>query len=95
MPVIIIIPSALRQYANDQEEFKVEVQTVGEALDRLTKEYAEVRKHLYTDQNRLRNFVNVYVNDEDIRHVSGRDTPVKDADTIMIIPAIAGGQSNR
>ncbi|SRR5260370_33741738 len=91
MPVTIIIPTALRQYANDRAEMEVEAQTVAGALDRLTTEHSELRRHLYNEQNHLRNFVNVYLNDEDIRHASGRDTPVKDGDTIMIVPSIAGG----
>lgn len=91
MPVKILIPTALRQYAGGQAEMDVEAQTVGEALDRLTSTNADLRKHLYSDQSSLRNFVNVYVNDEDIRHVQRLETPVKDGDTITIVPSIAGG----
>lgn len=91
MPVTIIIPTALRQYADDSAEMEVEAQTVGQAIDHLTIQYTQLRRHLYNEQDRLRNFVNVYLNDEDIRHVSGHDTPVKDGDTIMIVPSIAGG----
>jgi adenylyltransferase/sulfurtransferase len=91
MPVTISIPTALRQYAGGSSELKVEAATAGEALERLTETHAELRKHLYNDQNALRNFVNVYVNDEDIRHGDGPQTPVKDGDTIMIVPSIAGG----
>ena len=92
MPVKIIIPTALRQYADGRGESAVEARTVAEALDRLTTEHSELRRHLYNEENRLRNFVNVYLNDEDIRHTSGQDTLVKDGDTIMIVPAIAGGE---
>src|SRR4051812_16955176 len=91
MPVTITIPTALRQYAGGSSEIEVEASTAGEALERLTSTHAELRKHLYTDQNALRNFVNVYINDEDIRHADGAQTPVKDGDTIMIVPSIAGG----
>ncbi|MGI9105743.1 MAG: molybdopterin-synthase adenylyltransferase MoeB [Pyrinomonadaceae bacterium] len=91
MAVTIIIPTALRQYAGGNAETKVEATNAREALESLTATHAELRKHLYNDQNALRNFVNVYVNDEDIRHLSGPDTPVKDGDTIMIVPSIAGG----
>src|SRR3982750_524692 len=91
MPVTITIPTALRQYAGGRSEIEVEATTAGEALDHLTSAHAELRKHLYTDQNTLRNFVNVYVNDEDIRHGEGAQTPLKDGDTIMIVPSIAGG----
>ena len=91
MPVTIIIPTALRQFAAGKSEIEVEAQTAGEALERLTGEHAELRRHLYNDENRLRSFVNVYVNDEDIRHSGGADTPVKDGDSVMIVPSIAGG----
>jgi molybdopterin/thiamine biosynthesis adenylyltransferase/rhodanese-related sulfurtransferase/molybdopterin converting factor small subunit len=91
MAVTIIIPTALRQFAGGLSEIEVEAQTAGEALERLTTEHAELRRHLYTDENRLRNFVNVYVNDEDIRHADGTDTPLKDGDSVMIVPSIAGG----
>jgi molybdopterin/thiamine biosynthesis adenylyltransferase/rhodanese-related sulfurtransferase/molybdopterin converting factor small subunit len=91
MPVTIAIPTPLRQFAAGQSEIQVEAQTAGEALDKLTSTHSELRRHLFNDQNKLRNFVNVYVNDEDIRHVSGPDTPVKEGDTILIVPSIAGG----
>jgi adenylyltransferase/sulfurtransferase len=91
MPVTITIPTPLRQFAAGQSEIQVEATTAGEALDQLTTTHSELRKHLFNDQNALRNFVNVYVNDEDIRHTDGPNTPVKAGDTILIVPAIAGG----
>src|SRR4029453_8340022 len=91
MPVTISIPAPLRQFADGQSQIGVEAKTAGEALERLTSTYASLRRHLFNDQNVLRNFVNVYLNDEDIRHASGPDTPVKDGDTLMIVPSIAGG----
>jgi adenylyltransferase/sulfurtransferase len=93
MPVTITIPTPLRQFAAGQSEIQVEARTAGEALDQLTSVHAELRRHLFNDQNALRNFVNVYVNDEDIRHTSGPDTPVKEGDTILIVPSIAGGSA--
>src|SRR5713101_4697839 len=91
MPVTITIPTPLRQFAGGQSEIQVNASTAGEALDQLTTTHAELRRHLFNDQNSLRNFVNVYVNDEDIRHANGPDTPVKEGDTILIVPSIAGG----
>ena len=91
MPVTITIPAPLRQFAGGQSQIVVEAKTTGEALDLLTSTHAALRRHLFNDQNVLRNFVNVYLNDEDIRHASGPATPVKDGDTIMIVPSIAGG----
>src|SRR5437763_16625234 len=91
MAVTVFIPTALRQFAGDRAEISVDARTVGEALDKVTGEHAELRKHLYGEQGALRNFVNVYVNDEDIRATERLETPVKDGDTISIVPAIAGG----
>jgi adenylyltransferase/sulfurtransferase len=93
MPVTIAIPTALRHFAGGQSEIQVEAQTAGAALDQLSSAHPELRRHLYNDQNTLRNFVNVYVNDEDIRHGDGIGTPVKDGDTILIVPSIAGGSA--
>src|SRR5881398_3438483 len=91
MPVTITIPTPLRQFADGQSEILIDARTAGEALDKLTSTHTELRRHLFNDQNALRNFVNVYVNDEDIRHANGPDTPVKEGDTILIVPSIAGG----
>src|SRR5207245_4590347 len=91
MPVTITIPTPLRQFAGGESEIQVEASTAGEALDQLTATHSELRRHLFNDQNALRNFVNVYVNDEDIRHAGGPATPVKEGDTILIVPSIAGG----
>ena len=91
MSVTINIPTALRQFTAGNSRIEVEAATAGEALDRLTSQHTELRRHLYDDKNALRSFVNVYVNDEDVRHQSGGDTPLKDGDTVMIVPSIAGG----
>lgn len=91
MAVTIIIPTPLRQFAGGQSEIQVEAATAGEALEKLTAAHADLKKHLYNEQNSLRSFVNVYVGDEDIRHLDGAGTAVKDGDTIMIVPSIAGG----
>src|SRR5258708_11535842 len=93
MPVTINIPTPLRQFAGGQSEIQGAATTAGETLDQLTSTHAELRKHLFNDQNTLRNFVNVYVNDEDILHTDGPNTPVKEGDTILIVPSIAGGSA--
>ncbi len=64
--------------------------TVGEALGGLTSKFGELKKHLYTDEGKIRSFVNVYLNDEDIRYLQREKTPTKDGDTISIVPSIAG-----
>ena len=94
MAVKVIIPTPLRPYAGKQASIEIEARTVGEALGRLTRDYAELRKHLYTDDGRIRSFVNVYLNDEDIRYLHKEDTQIKDGDIISIIPSIAGGESS-
>ena len=91
MAVTIIIPTPLRQFAGGKSEIEVEAATAGEALDKLTTEFADLKKHLYNDAGALRNFVNVYVGDEDIRDLDGLETAVKDGGEIMIVPSIAGG----
>ncbi len=88
----VMIPTALRQYAGQQEEVTLPGATVDTVLDKLASQYPELRKHLYSEAGKLRNFVNVYLNDEDVRHLQKGDTPIGDNDTLLIIPAIAGGR---
>ncbi len=89
----VLIPTPLRQYADKNDSLSVSGGTVGEVLDALTMQYPELRRHLYTDEGKLRSFVNVYVADEDIRYLNKDATPVKDTDTISIVPSIAGGSA--
>jgi MoaD family protein len=91
MAVKVMIPTPLRGYAGKQESVEVQAATVGEALNALTAKHGELKKHLYSDDGRLRSFVNVYVNDEDIRYLQKDQTAVKAGDTISIVPSIAGG----
>lgn len=86
----IKIPTPLRQYAANQSEVAVEGRTVGEALDSLTTQYPDLRPHLYEGAD-LRNFVNVFLGDEDIRFLQELDTPIESQSRLRIIPAIAGG----
>src|SRR5207244_5871459 len=89
----VVIPTALRQYAGQQEEVQLSGRTVDEVLDGLTRQYPDLRKQIFSDGSKLRNFVNVYLNDEDVRYLDKGATPVAEGDTISIIPAIAGGSS--
>jgi len=91
MAVTILIPTPLRPFVGGRDAVQLEGGSVGELLDRLTDEHAPLRPHLFSDDGRLRSFVNVYVNDRDIRQLAQRDTPVKAGDTVSIIPSIAGG----
>lgn len=95
MPVKVIIPTPLRPYAGKRDSVEFDARTVGEALSRLTTQFDELRKHLYTDDGKIRSFVNVYVNDDDIRYLQKENTPIKDGDTISIVPSIAGGSAAR
>ena len=92
MPVTIMIPTPLRQFTGNSDSVSVEGQTVAEALKNLCTKYSALQKHLYMDDGRLRSFVNVYVNDEDIRYMQKEGTLVSPHDTISIIPSIAGGK---
>lgn len=85
------IPTPLRQYAEKSATVEVSGNTVAEALASLTAMHSDLRRHLYTDDGRLRAFVNVYVNEEDIRYMQKEQTPVRESDTISIVPSIAGG----
>ena len=91
MPVKVMIPTPLRPYAGKQDSVQLQAATVGEALSALTSQFSELKKHLFSDDGRLRSFVNVYVNDEDIRYLQKDQTKVKEGDTISIVPSIAGG----
>ena len=91
MPNTIHIPTPLRPFTDKKESVEVSGGTVGELLADLTHRYEGLRRHLYTDEGRLRNFVNVYLNDEDIRYLQREQTPVKPGDSLSIVPSVAGG----
>jgi molybdopterin converting factor small subunit len=91
MAVKVIIPTPLRPYAGKQESVELQASTVSEALAALTGRFSELKKHLYGDDGRLRSFVNVYVNDEDIRYLQKESTGLRDGDIVSIVPSIAGG----
>ncbi|HVQ14818.1 MAG TPA: ThiF family adenylyltransferase, partial [Vicinamibacterales bacterium] len=91
MPNTINIPTPLRPFTDKKEAVEVSGATVGELLSDLTTRYEGLRKHLYADNGKLRNFVNVYLNDEDIRYLQREATPVKAGDTLSIVPSVAGG----
>src|ERR1700754_581828 len=87
----ILIPTPLRPYTDKQDTVDASGATVGELLADLTRRHAGLKAHLYNEQGKLRSFVNVYVNDEDIRYLQKEETPVASADTVSIIPSVAGG----
>src|SRR4051794_32670094 len=89
----ILIPTPLRPYTDKHDAVDASGATVGELLADLTRRHSGLRAHLYNDQGKLRSFVNVYVNDEDIRYLQKEQTPVNAGDTVSIIPSVAGGVS--
>jgi molybdopterin converting factor small subunit len=89
----VLIPTPLRQYAEKKTTVELSATTVGEALALLTQTHPDLKKHLFTDAGQLRAFVNVYLNDEDVRYLSKDQTPVAASDTLSIVPSIAGGNS--
>jgi len=91
MSVKIIIPTPLRQYTAKNDSVMVEGATVHQAFENLAAQYGELRKQLFTEDGKLRSFMNIYKNDEDIRYLAKEQTPVKDNDVLSIIPSIAGG----
>ena len=91
MGVTIQIPTPLRRFTDEKGEVEVDGATVGEALANLTQQYPALRRHLYTDDGALRSFVNIFLNEEDVRHLKSQATPVAPGDALFIIPSIAGG----
>ena len=88
----IYIPTPLRSYAGGKDEIEVAGGTISEALDSLTESHPDLRKHLFTTEGKIRSFVNLYLNDEDVRYLPAKElSKVSAGDTLSIIPSIAGG----
>ena len=88
----VLIPTPLRQYVEKKDVVEAPGTTVGEVLTALTATHPDLRKQIYTDEGKLRSFVNVYLNDEDIRYLEKDETLVSGTDTLSIVPSIAGGR---
>jgi len=91
MPVTVRIPTPLRPFTGQRDRVEADGATVGQILRFVTDAHPDLARHLYGDDGRLRSFVNVYVNDEDIRRLRKEDTPVRADDTVSIVPSVAGG----
>lgn len=91
MAITVHIPSPLRKLADNQTEVEVDAATVGELVDNLESAYAGIKEKLVDENGEIRRYVNIYVNDEDIRFLDGSETPLKSGDSLSIVPAIAGG----
>ena len=91
MGVKVLLPTALRQYANGQDTIEFTGAKVGEVMDQLIATYPELKGHLLDDDGNIRNFVNVYLNEDNLRGDDLVNAPCKDGDEIMLVPAVAGG----
>jgi len=92
MGIAIQIPTPLRRFTGENGEVEVDGATVGEALRSLVGRHTALEPHLYGSEGKLRTFVNLFLNDEDVRYLEQEATPVKDGDVLTIIPSIAGGR---
>src|SRR3954468_14710585 len=91
MATKILIPTPLRPFTDKKDAVEAEGKTVGELLADLTTKHSGLKTHLYNQDGKLRSFVNIYVNDEDIRYLQKEQTPINTGDTVSIIPSVAGG----
>lgn len=90
--VTVRIPTPLRKHTDGKEEVNAEGATVGDVLEDLERNYAGIKARICDESGAVRKFVNIFANDEDIRHLNNLATPVKSGDEVSIIPAIAGGR---
>ncbi len=91
MTAKVRIPTPLRKLTNNEELVEVKATTIGDAINELQSRYPGIKERLLDDAGTVRRFVNVYVNEEDIRFLQNQQTMLKDGDEVSIIPAIAGG----
>ncbi|MEJ7619487.1 MAG: ubiquitin-like small modifier protein 1 [Aquificaceae bacterium] len=91
MAITVRVPTPLRRITNGQGEVQVQASTIREAIEKLEEAYPGFKERLVDEQGEVRRFVNLYLNDEDIRFLKGLDTELKDGDVLSIVPAIAGG----
>ena len=91
MSVLVRIPTPLRTLTDNRGELQIEARTIKELLDRIEHEYRGMQGRLRDEQGDLRHFINLYVNDEDIRFLQGPETVLKPGDQVSIVPAVAGG----
>jgi molybdopterin synthase sulfur carrier subunit len=92
MPVLVRIPTPLRRLTGGAADVYSKGKDIGELVEDLERQFPGLRERLYDETGDFRKFVNVYLNQEDVRFLDGRQTPVKDGDEVSIVPAIAGGR---
>lgn len=88
----LIIPTPLRKFTNNQGSINTNGSTVKDALSELTRQFPDLQKHIFDDQDNIRNFVRIYVGDEDIKALDAEKTKIDKDSVVSIIPAIAGGK---
>ena len=91
MSIVVRIPTPLRRLTSGQDKVDVEADSLGGVIDAMNEQYPGLRDRICDDQGQLRNFVNVYVNGEDVRFLQGLDTPTTAGDEVSVVPAVAGG----
>jgi molybdopterin synthase sulfur carrier subunit len=91
MSVRVRVPTPLRRFTAGAEEVTVDGETIGRVVGNLERKFPGLKERLCDEEGRVRRFINIYVNGDDIRFLSGLETPVKDGDEVAIVPAIAGG----
>ena len=91
MSIVVRIPTPLRRLTNGQDRVDVEGKNLSSVIDAMNEQYPGLRDRICDDQGQLRNFVNVYVNGEDVRFLQGLDTPTTAGDEVSVVPAVAGG----
>ena len=91
MPVTVRVPTPMRKLTNDQQEVQASGETLAAVLESLEASYPGFTGRICDDSGELRRFINVYINDEDVRFLQGKETALKDGDEVSIVPAIAGG----
>jgi len=91
MAVTVHVPTPLRKLTGNQSEVQAEAATVAELVDNLESAHAGIKEKLLDESGDIRRYVNIYINDEDIRFLDGKDTSLRDGDSVSIVPAIAGG----
>ena len=91
MAVTVHVPTPLRKLTDNQAELQIEAGTVGELVDNLESAHPGMKEKLLDESGEIRRYVNIFINDEDIRFLDGKGSELKDADSVSIVPAIAGG----
>lgn len=91
MAVTVHVTSVIQQSVNGQREFQAQGGTVGELIDNIERDYPGFAHNIMDEDGELRRFVNIYLNDEDVRYLGGKETAIKDGDTVSFLPALAGG----